>query len=358
MKRALPGLLVVLLAGCTTPLEQGELRYREGDRLGALEIWRAAPESAPDYEETRERIRVVETEFERLVVQYKQRGRYYEARDRLAESVLNYRLALKLQPEDAETLARVQELARALAARKAELRAAYREAFDAGNLSLARTRLETLRTLDPFDHQLETAARDFERAQLDEVARRMEAGRRGFASGNYAAASRAFRAVLELEPDSSSARGYLSYIATIRRESERAGDAPAAFEAPETFATDAQIRAEGFYQNAVAAERNGELYAAIRHDLRALDADPNHAGARRHLALLRGQLAPQVDILIEAGRTAFRQEDLQSALDLWRQALLVDPSNERVIAYIGRAEEQLQNLEQLRSDDEGARSGS
>ena len=63
----------------------------------------------------------------------------------------------------------------------------------------------------------------------------------------------------------------------------------------------------------------------------------------------------------KAGRTAFREEDLQSALDLWRRALLVDPRNERVIAYIGRAERQLQNLERLRANptsrERGALSG-
>ena len=88
--------------------------------------------------------------------------------------------------------------------------------------------------------------------------------------------TRAFEAVLELDPDNESARGYLSYIATIQHESEAAGQEPAAFEAPKTFASDAQIRAEGFYQNALAAERKGEFYAAIRHDLRALEADPEH----------------------------------------------------------------------------------
>ena len=60
--------------------------------------------------------------------------------------------------------------------------------------------------------------------------------------------------------------------------------------------------------------------------------------------------APEVDTLIESGRTAFRNEDLQSALDLWRNALLIDPANERAQAYVRRAERQLQNLERLRSE--------
>jgi Flp pilus assembly protein TadD len=57
-----------------------------------------------------------------------------------------------------------------------------------------------------------------------------------------------------------------------------------------------------------------------------------------------------VDVLIEEGRTHFRNEDLQSALDSWRRALFVDPGNERARAYAARAVRQLENLERLRSE--------
>jgi len=331
--------LALLVAGCTTPLEQGERLYREGDHLGALETWRSVPEGASGYEKTHQ-----------LVVQYKQRGRYYEGKGRLAEAILNYRLALKLQPSDSTTLDHVQELARALAARKAELKSRYRAAFGTKDLSRARRELAGLRTLDPFDNELETDERQLQDALRAEIDRRMGAGRRGFAAGDYDASTSAFAAVLDLDPDNESARGYLSYIATIRHESEAAGQEPAAFEATKSFASDAQIRAEGFYQNALAAERDGDLYAAIRNDLRALEADPEHGASSRHLAKLRRRLTPEVEVLVEAGRTAFREEDLQTALDLWRRALLVDPRNERIIAYVGRAEQQLQNLENLRNE--------
>ena len=60
--------------------------------------------------------------------------------------------------------------------------------------------------------------------------------------------------------------------------------------------------------------------------------------------------------MIEAGRNHFRNEDLQSALDSWRRALLVDPNNERAQAYAAKAERQLQNLERLRSEPDVASS--
>jgi tetratricopeptide (TPR) repeat protein len=342
--------LAASLAGCGHRMVAGERLYNEGDRLGALEAWRAIPEDSTSYERSLERIAVVEEEFVQLVVRYKQRGRYFESKGRLAESILNYRLALKLQPGDAETLDHVQQLARRIAAEKSELRSAYRTHFDADDLAAAGAPLKRLRELDPFDPELEADERELGAATHEATTRLLAAGRRGFSDGNHAAARRSFEGVLEVDPDNESARGYLSYIETIRRESRRSGKQPAAFDPPEAYASDAQIRAEGFHQNALAATKNGNLYGSIRHNLRALRSDPQHGRARRHLAATREKLSGRVETLIETGREQFKDEDLQSALDSWRRALLVDPHNERAKAYAARAERQLENLERLRSD--------
>jgi tetratricopeptide (TPR) repeat protein len=350
LRASLAGALLLAVA-CTTPLELGERRYREGDRLAALRIWRAVPADSADHVRAQRRIGEVEAEFERLVVQYKQRGRYFEQRDRLAESILSYRLALELQPGDLATLEHVQGLARALATRELELRAQYAEAVASGDLARAREILGRLRTLDPLDPELETGNRQLASALRGEIDRLGRIGRGGFAAGDHATAERAFRGVLALDPQDESARGYLSYIATIRDAGGRPGRPPSDFD-PTAYATEAGLRAEGFHQNSLAAERQGDLYAAIRQELLALEVDAGHAAAREHLAALRRRLAPELERLIEAGRSAFRNEDLSSALESWRQALLIDPGNERTRAYVARAERQLQNLERLRAGPE------
>jgi tetratricopeptide (TPR) repeat protein len=336
-----------VLCACATPLEEGERLYREGDRLGALETWRSVPEDAPGFARARERIAAVEPDFERLVAHHLERALAHEREERLAEAILDYRLALALHPDDAATLERVQRLARTLAGRKGELLASYRAAFDAGDLAAARRDLAELRRLDPFDPAVETEWRLLAEALSSTVEGRMEAGRRAFAAGRHDAAASSFRAALALDPENEAARGYLSYIAAMRREG-RSGSPPAAL--AESGAGDVKLRAQAFHQSALAAERRGEPYAAIRYELRALESNPEHASARRHLEALRRRLAGEVEALVEAGRIAFRAEDLQTALELWRQALLVDPGNERVLAYIGRAEQQLQNLERLRAE--------
>jgi tetratricopeptide (TPR) repeat protein len=336
--------LAVLLAGCTTPVQEGERLYREGDRLAALETWRSVPEGSDDYAPARAHIAALEPEFERLVVQYEERAAEHERQGHLAEAILDYRLALALQPDD-ETLDHVQQLARGLASRRGELERSYAEALEAGDLPAARRSLVELRTLDPFDASLETDARELDQAIQAAVAHDMAEGRSAFAAGRHGAASRSFRSVLALEPGNEAARGYLSYIATMRREREAA----AAIADADAFATDAEMRAEGFHQRALAAERRGDPYAAIRYELRAIETVPDHPAARRHLADLRQRMSGEVQALVEAGRIAFREEDLESALDLWRRALLVDPDNERVLAYIGRVSQQIENLERLRA---------
>jgi tetratricopeptide (TPR) repeat protein len=360
-RAAAAALALGLAAACTTPLEIGERRYREGDRLAALESWREIGPDSPYHDAAQRRIAQVEDEFEQLVVRYKKRGRYYERKERLAESVLNYRLALKLQPDDRETLEHVQQLARALAARRAELMARYREAMAAGDLALARSHVEALATLDPFDADVAAADRQLEGALGARVERLLVRGRRGYSSGNHDAAERAFRAVLELDPENASAQGYLSFIARIRAE-ERREERPAPVaarhalpEPDEVEATPAQIRAEGFYQNALSAERAGDAFGAIRFDVEALGADPAHGAARSHLADLRRRLAPGIPELVEAGRVAYQEEDLQSALDQWRRVLLIDPGHAQTRDYVARAERLLENLERLRADsDPGA----
>jgi len=352
MRRLAAGLIAsISVAACTTPLELGERRYQEGDPLAALSIWRGVKSDQFEYDAAQARIGEVEQEFGQLVRYYKKRAIYYEERGRLAESVLNYRLALKLQQEDRATLAHVQELVRRLASEREAKRLELREAFARGNLVGAREALDRLRVLDPFSPETTNDARQLEAALAAEIERRMARGRRGFSSGDHAAAQQAFRSVLELDPGNETAQGYLSFIETIREQdrlSAAARVSSASADPHEVRASDAEIRAEGLFQNALAAERRGDGFEAIRFDIRALRADGNHQGARRHLDAMRQRMRPEVPGLIEAGRRQFQQEDLQSALDLWRRALLVDPQNADAREYAERADQLLENLDRLR----------
>ena len=228
-----PGVAALWLA-CAAKVDPGEERYRAGDLRGAIESWRSADDDAFE-----PRIAAVEAELAQRARSYIESARAYEAEGRLAESVLDYRLALALRPDDTETLAHVQQLSRAVATQRAELLDAYRQVRARGDLAAATEALARLRKLDPFEPAYET-------------------------------------------------------------EEHR-------------------------------------LQAAIAEEWR-----------RRH-ERAREEREAQVESLVEAGRAAFGEEQLETALDLWRRALLLDPQNERVQAYIARAERQLETLDRLRA---------
>jgi len=232
--RRLVWICLLGLAGCVSDLELGEERYRAGDLHGALEIWSDAGEPG-----AAERLAEVRAELEERVRGHVASARALESEGRLAESILEYRLALALRPDDRETLQHVQELARRLVSTKEALLASYQEVRAAGDLVAARAALAKLRVLDPFEPRFETEERRL--------------------------------------------------------------------------------------QAAIAEQR------------------------RRRRARIREEQAARVGALVEAGRAAFRDEQLETALDLWRRALLIDPENERVQAYVARAERQLEALQRLRA---------
>ncbi|HKA15088.1 MAG TPA: hypothetical protein VKH41_08730 [Myxococcota bacterium] len=224
--------------GCASSGATGELLYRAGDLRGAIESWRAenAKSLAP-------RIAAVEAELAARVQGYIANARALESEGRLAEALLDYRLALELQPDDADNLAHVQQLARDVVAKRGALLDAYRDVRARGDLAAAEPALQKLRQLDPFEPAYQSE----------------------------------------------------------------------------------ELKLQGL----IAEERR----------------------ARR--AKARAARAAQVESLVEAGRTAFGDEQLQTAIDLWRRALLMDPENERIQAYIARAERQLETLEQLRAERDG-----
>ena len=230
-------LAIALAVGCASPPDPGERMVREGDLAGALDHWRST-----DPVTFAARIQAVESERTALVDGYLENARKLETEGRLAEAVLDYRLALALQPDDTATLAHVQQLARAVEAQRSQLTESFRQVRGRGDLGNARSALERLRRLDPFEAR------------------------------------------------------YLGEERKLRND----------------IAEDRRRR----------RERIGENQAA------------------------------QVESLVEAGRVAFRDEELETALDLWRRALVIDPRNERIQAYIARAEDQLANLERIRAEPE------
>ena len=238
-RRAVAAGVGALMWACANPAGPGEQLYREGDLRGAVASWRAA-----DAEAMAARIAEVEHEIDARADGYIASASALESQGRLAESLLDYRLALALRPDDVDTLAHVQRLARTSLQRRTALFESYREVRTRGDLNAARDALVSLRELDPFEPAFETEERRLAR-DLEEQERR-------------------------------------------RRER------------------------------------------------------------------IRQAQATRVEALVESGRAAFSEERLEDALESWRRAQMIDPENERIQAYISRAEKQLDSLERLRAEPEDA----
>jgi len=347
--------LVLSLSACVSTYERGEKLYTEGDVAGALQVWRRIPESSSEYPRAHARLETVQGELESSLQRYEKRAQFFEGQGRLAEAVLYYRLALKLDPDRPATLARVQKLFRQLHTEEAAERKKLATALAVGKLGEARQSADRLERLDPFDPGIQIEVRQVNAEIGAQVLRSLEDGKRAYANGDRAGASAAFARALELEPDNEAALGYLSYIKRYDEEvaeenRQRTHERVVAKGAPPPPAVSAQeILAEGHFRAGQQAEDAGDPYRALQEYVAALEVDPRHAGAKRQLGTLRAELAPRVPVLYEQGKHYFQEEDLEKALAAWRDALLIAPDDQRTKENVDRAERILSRLEEIQT---------
>jgi tetratricopeptide (TPR) repeat protein len=347
-------LLLVALA-CAQAYDRGETLYSQGDVAGALSVWRSIPESSREYPRAHARLETLEAELASSLQRYEKRAQFFEGEGRLAEAVLYYRLALKLDPDRPQTLERVQSLFRDLHAQEDAERKRLSAALSAGNLRQANESAEKLSRLDPFDPAIQIEVRQVYAETGAQVLRSLEDGKRAYALGDRAGARAAFERALELDPENEAALGYLSYIKRydqqIAEEDQQrrvAKSQQAAAPPPPTLSAQ-EILAEGHYRAGQQAEEAGEPYRALEEYIEALRIDDKHAGARRQLGSLRQQLAPRVPVLYEQGKRYFQDEDLEQALAVWREALLIAPDDQRTKENVDRAERILSRLEEIQT---------
>jgi tetratricopeptide (TPR) repeat protein len=331
-----------MLAACATPLQRGERLYRQGDLRGAIEEWgRIAPESG-SWEDAQGRLTEVRGELDQRLVRYEKLAAFSEDQGRLAEAILYYRLALKLDPERPEFLDRVQSLARVLDGALRGERRALEAALSERQFADVRTHAVRLERLDPFDPGVQVAVRRA-RTEVDfEVTRSLEAGKHYYAHGNRTSARRSFDQVLAIDPANETALGYLAYIG--RFDAMASGTTP-----PPLDVSREDVLAEGHYRSGRAAERADEPFRALAEYEAALRVNPDHASTLRARDALRDRLRGRVEEMYETGKRYFQEEDLQNALQVWRRVLMIDPEHARTRENVARAERMLSRLEEIQT---------
>jgi tetratricopeptide (TPR) repeat protein len=347
--------LSLALSACAGAYQRGEQLYSQGDIAGALAVLRAIPESNGEYPRARARLDTLEAELASSLVRYEKRAQFFEGEGRLAEAVLYYRLALRLDPNRPQSLAKAQALYRELQAKSAEERAKLGAALAAGDLRAANQSAERLQTLDPFDPAIQIELRQVNAETGAQILRWLEDGKRAYAVGDRAGARASFERVTDLDPENEAALGYLSFLRRYDQDLAQAPpqQAPAATARlaalPPPTLSPQDVLAEGRYRSGRKAEEAGDPYRAIREYQAALRADPRHPRARERLVALRQELAPRVPALYEQGKRYFQDEDLEKALQVWRNALLIDPGDQRTRENVDRAERILSRLEEIQT---------
>jgi tetratricopeptide (TPR) repeat protein len=349
---ALAWLLIAALAGCATPYQRGADLYREGDLRGALDTWRGIDPNQNEHRDAQKQIGMVEAEFGRMLTRYEKRGLFYEGEGRLAEALLSYRLALKLDPAQPELLARVQTLVRSLDERKRSEGKALRDELAGGHLVQAGQHARELEKLDPFSPAIQVDVRQA-RAELgSEVLKNVEAGTASYNAGAYGRARKSFEKVLELEPENQTALGYLSYIRNFETRARQSEAAESGAYPPDL--TPSEINAEGYFRSASQAEQAQDLFRALQQYNAALRVRPSHTKARAALEALRERMRPQIPELEVTAKRYFQEEDLQNAVLTWKRVLLIDPERQSAANNLERAERMLARLEELQAGGSGS----
>ena len=282
------GACLALLLACAGPLERGERLYRQGDLAGARQIWRGVPESDGEHAEVQKRLEVVDAEFERALLRYEKQAAFFESENRLAESVLYYRLTYKLDRSREGLLDRIQYLVRELARQEETERKGLEAALRADDLEAASRHASALARLNPFDPGLQTDVREVRAGIGKQVGKHLERGKSAYAAGQRDTARNEFMTVLALDPRNETALGYLSYIHRFDQLETNRGLPP-----PPGAVSRKEIVAEGHFRSAQQAEVAGEPFWAIAEYQAALSVDPEHRAARRNLKRLRERMQPQ-----------------------------------------------------------------
>ena len=336
--------------GCATAFDQGSALYREGDLRGALDVWRSIGPDDGDHSSAQQQISLVEAEFERLLRRYEKRGQFYEGEGRLAEALLSYRLALKLDTDRPALLDRVQTLVRELDQRQSEALRIMSTALDQRELTQAGAKARELERLNPFSPGLQVEIRQVEAALGEQVLRFSETGTASYKKGFFEEAREQFQQVLALDPGNETALGYLSYIAD---RSSPAQSSREAREVPPPLLSQAEILAEGHFRAGGQAADAGNPYRALEQYDEAVRLNPSHPSAGLARNRLRERLTGQIPDLEARAKRYFQEEDLQNAVLMWKRVLLISPEQESAAYNLARAERMLAKLEELQASGSG-----
>ncbi|MBD3222559.1 hypothetical protein GF314_15095 [bacterium] len=276
-----------------------------------------------------------------------------EQRGSLDEATVAYRRALALRPDHelaAAGLERVQAESSRRAARSQQVEGCYESAlvaFADGDLRIARDGFVTVLELAPDDADAATMLERTEAAIATRSAGLLAEATEFAQAGQLDLARARIDAARDLDRE---APGLAMAEAALRRAAaqavpraiEPAADVPTGQDArgavARTEVSDARRRElQDLYRRGVEAMQDGRGDEAMRYWEIVLAGDPDHVRAREHLA----------QEYLTRGMEAYAAGRLSSAVESWQQALRIAPDDARARGYLERAQQQLERMEQI-----------
>jgi len=278
-------------------------------------------------------------------------GRQADARGDLSSAIVNYSQALSISPNDPEVqemLEQAREKSDRLAARSADIRARFTAAMDAfsdQDLSSARDGFTAILEVAPDDAEaaemLARTSRAIDRRVRDLVVR---AGQL-IEWGQLVDAAAAIEEAKALDPEAAGVGRVATRLADEQRAHRNDGSAPDVQSGDTTDTTstggvvpsrtreltDEEIReAERLYRRAIIAISNKRSDEAIRYLELVWSIDPEYQSVSEHLKRE----------YITRGMEYFADGAFEKAVEMWENALRIDPNDQRAKGYLSRAREQ------------------
>jgi len=350
--------------------------FERGDYERAKDVFESILIVRSDHKGSKEYLQKIKQIEDEEVDRHFYTGLGFYSQKNFARAKQEFEKVLAIQPEHSEAREYLTQIDNEMATRQREITRLLAEAEKqqrAGNYVSASRLYRRILVIEP-DHDI---ARKKLQGLGDQVRRYVQKnfaqGEKAFANGKLDAAERAFKSVLSSNPGHSRARAYLSQIEQTRIDSAQVyydlgmkyfdqkkwDDALTNFEAALSiypgFESAKEMREKVVDAAGVqkVVERgkseffSGHYLKAMEIFSEALDLDPNNKEAIELREKCQQRLNEEVEDYYNRGIRFYTAEDYRAAIAEWDKALKINPQHKGSLEYKQKAEQRLKALNRL-----------
>ncbi|MDH7499009.1 MAG: hypothetical protein QHH30_01320 [candidate division NC10 bacterium] len=325
-----------------SPYEVGLSIFQKGEILGAIQEWEKVEARHPHFQQAQEMISVANNILTELVTLHLQYGSNLEKEGRLSEALLEYQRALMLDSRRRDVEEKIQKVREILVPLMQYHLKRAQGLEAAGKLQQAWKEYRLLQVFDPNDQEVyQNSVRLQERIET-EATQHYQAGLYHFQNRSYRSARHHMKAALLIQPDHAGAKCYLDAIERALQAERRRQ------ESGEDLAIRLGLRERrARLQELLTA---GDWVQARKEAKSVVEIDPYDMEAKRMLALSQARCKEKAEYLFQEGIRHFQNEDLDSAISVWQQVLILDEHHGKVKEYLEKAHLMREKIRRIRQE--------